>query len=65
MDKCKPVETSNATGTKLSKNDDGPIMNSTIYKRMVGILTYLTTTRPDLIYNFNFISRFMESPLLL
>ena len=37
-------------------------MNSTIYKRMVGILTYLTATRPDLIYDVSLVCRFMESP---
>ena len=29
---------------------------------MVGILMYLTATRPDLIYDVSLISRFMESP---
>jgi hypothetical protein len=62
MDKCKPVETPIATGTKLSKNDEGPAVNSTLYKRLVGSLMYLTATRPDLMYVVSLISRFMESP---
>ena len=30
MDKCKPAETPIALGIKLTKNDDGPTMNSTL-----------------------------------
>ena len=37
-------------------------MNSTIYKRMVGSLMYLTATRPGLMYDVSLISKFMESP---
>ena len=32
MDKCKPAETPIALGTKLTKNDDGPTVNATLYK---------------------------------
>ena len=35
MDKCKPAETPIALGTKLTKNDDRPAVNSTLYKQMV------------------------------
>ena len=63
MDKCKPTETPISLGTKLSKNDHGPIVNAaTLYKQMVGSLMYLTATRPDLMYDVSLISRFMESP---
>ena len=62
MDKCKPTETPIALGTKLTKNDNGPIVNDTLCKRMVGTLMYLTAIRHDLIYVVNLISRFMESP---
>ena len=62
IDKCKPIEPPIALGTKLTKNDDGSTINSTLYKRMVGNLMYLTATRLDLIYDVNLISRFMESP---
>ena len=61
MDKCKPVETPISLGTKLTKNDDGPAVNATLYKRMLGILMYLTVTRPDLMYVVSLISRFMDS----
>ena len=62
MDKCKPAETPISLGTKLTKNDDRPTINATLYKTMVGNLMYLTATRPDLMYAVSLISRFMESP---
>ena len=62
MDKCKLVETPIAFGTKLTKNDDEPTVNNTLYKQMVGILMYLNTTRLDVMYVVSIISIFMESP---
>ena len=62
MDKCKPVETPIALGTKLTKNGDEPAVNNTLYKQLVGGLMYLTATRPDLMYVVSVISIFMESP---
>ena len=62
MDKCKPVETPIALGTNLTKNGDEAAVNNTLYKQMVGSLMYLIATRPDLMYDVNLISRFMESP---
>jgi hypothetical protein len=62
MDKCKLAETPIALGTKLSKQDEGPIVDLTLYKRMVGSLMYLTVTKPDIMYATSFVSRFMESP---
>ena len=37
MDKCKPTETPISLGTKLTKNDDGPTINSKLYKRIVRV----------------------------
>ena len=62
MDKCKPTETPIPLGTKLTKNDDEPIVNNTLYKQMVGSLMYLTATRPYLMYDVSLISIFMEFP---
>jgi hypothetical protein len=33
-----------------------------MFKRLVGSLMYMTTTRPDIMYSVSLISRFMESP---
>jgi hypothetical protein len=50
-----------ATCTKLSKQDEGTTIDYTLYKRLVGSLMYLTTTRPNIMYAVNLISRFMEN----
>ena len=61
MDKCKPTETPIVLGTKLTKNDDGPLVNATLYKQMVGSLMHLTATRPDLMYIVSIISIYIET----
>jgi hypothetical protein len=62
MEGCNPIETPIPLGTKLSKNDEGPIVESTLYKNLVGSLLYLTATRPDIMYATGLVSRFMEYP---
>ena len=44
---CKPTATPMATGTKISKYDEGSYVDPTLYKKLVGSLIYLTTSRPD------------------
>jgi hypothetical protein len=62
MEDCNPAETPIPLGTKLSKQDESPTMDSTLYKSLVGSLLYLTTTRPYIMYAVGFVSRFMVSP---
>jgi hypothetical protein len=62
MEGCNPVETPIPLGTKLSKNDEGPTVDSTLYKILVGSLFYLIATRPDIMYAASLVSIFMESP---
>ena len=62
MENSKPIDTPIEFGTKLSKEDKGSVVNSTLYKQLVGSLMYLTVTRPDISYVASYISRFSESP---
>jgi hypothetical protein len=62
MEECNPVETPIPLGTKLSKKDEGPTVDPTLYKILVGSLLYLTATRPDIMYAASLVSIYMESP---
>ncbi|KAG6498100.1 hypothetical protein ZIOFF_046009 [Zingiber officinale] len=60
MDDCNRVNTLVDWGTKLSKGDEGKTVDPTRFKSLVGSLRYLTCTRPDILYGFDLMSRFME-----
>jgi hypothetical protein len=62
MEECNPTKTPIPLGTKLSKKYEGPTVDPTLYKSLVGGLLSLTTTRPDIMYATNLVSRYMESP---
>ena len=47
---------------KLSKHDVNEAFDATIDRSLVESLIYLTTTRSDLMYSVNLLSRFMTSP---
>ena len=49
-------------GFKIMKDEGGVEVDSTMFKRIVGSLMYLTATRPDMMYVVSLISRFMERP---
>ena len=62
MEECIPTENPIPLGIKLSKKDEGPTVDPTLYKSLAGSLLYLTATRPDIMYAANLVSRYMESP---
>ena len=62
MDKCNSVHNPVVPSFKLTKDEGGVEVDSTVYKQMVGSLMYLTATRPDLMFIVNLISRYMERP---
>ncbi|KAL8170759.1 hypothetical protein V2J09_022563 [Rumex salicifolius] len=47
---------------KLSKEDEEPPVDATIYRSIIGSLRYLVNTRPDLAYSVGVVSRYMEAP---
>ncbi|XP_050897081.1 secreted RxLR effector protein 161-like [Lathyrus oleraceus] len=62
MDDANPVGTPMECGSKLSKHENGEIVDPTLYKSLVGSLRYLTSTRPNILYVVGVVSRYMEAP---
>lgn len=62
MDQCNPVHNLVVPGSKLSRDENGVKVDSTLFKQIVGSLVYLTATRPDIMFCTSLISRYMENP---
>uniref|UniRef100_A0A151UDF9 Retrovirus-related Pol polyprotein from transposon TNT 1-94 n=1 Tax=Cajanus cajan TaxID=3821 RepID=A0A151UDF9_CAJCA len=62
MADCKPVCSPTVSGSKLSRNDEGEAIDSTMFKQLIGSLMYLNATRPDIMFSVSVVSRFMENP---
>jgi len=58
---CNPVNTPIVTRMKLSREENGDFVDSTLFKSLVGSLRYLTITRPDIVYGVGLVSRYMET----
>lgn len=61
----KPSPTSMTKLHKYKTIDDSPPTDATTYRRLIGRLIYLCTTRSDLSFNVQQLSQFMSSPMLL
>ncbi|XP_059639087.1 secreted RxLR effector protein 161-like [Cornus florida] len=62
IEQANPVSTPCITGIKLSKNGELKLVDSTMFRSLVGNLMYLIATRPDIMFAVNLVSRFMEKP---
>lgn len=62
MERSNSVKNPIVPGQKLTKAGAGDPVDPTEFKQLIGSLRYLTTTRPDLIYSVNLVSRYIESP---
>jgi hypothetical protein len=62
MTDCKSSLTPFLSGVKLEDGEETPLVDSTLYKQLVGTLLYLTHSIPDLSYVVGTVSRFMQEP---
>jgi hypothetical protein len=62
MTYCKSALTPFLSGVKLEDGGETPLVDSTLYKQLVGSLLYLTHSRPDLSYAVGVVSSFMQEP---
>ncbi|CAM8905835.1 unnamed protein product [Rhodiola kirilowii] len=58
----KPVQTPLEIKHGLSLSTTSPITDPAVYRKLVGILIYLTITRPDLAFAVHTLSQFMANP---
>jgi hypothetical protein len=59
MTDYKSAPTRFLSGVKLEDGGDTPLVDSTLYRQLVGSLLYLTYSRLDLLYIIGAVSRFM------
>lgn len=59
---CKPVNTPLDPSIRLSTTDSPPHSDVAGYRRLVGRLLYLTTTRPDITFVVQQLSQFLSQP---
>ncbi|CAN6477111.1 unnamed protein product [Victoria cruziana] len=58
----KVVDTPEILGVKLKINDGEVLVNPTPFRQLVGALSYLTITRPDITHAVHTISQFQQRP---
>jgi hypothetical protein len=57
---CKSAPTPFLSGVKLEDGEETPLVDSTLYRQLVGSLLYLTHSRTDLSYAVGVVSRFIQ-----
>ena len=59
---CNLVSTPMEQNLKLASKEGNEFEDATKYKHLVGILIYITTTRPNISFVVGILSRFMQKP---
>jgi hypothetical protein len=62
MEDCKPVTTPMKTSCKLRKDDDSNSTNQRQYRSMIGILLYMTASRPYVMQEVGQVAQFQVAP---
>ncbi|GJX37426.1 hypothetical protein Tco_0250729 [Tanacetum coccineum] len=62
LEESKPMKTPMSSDTKLTKNKECELVDSTKYRGMIGSLLYLMSSRPDIMFSVCLCVRFQEAP---
>jgi hypothetical protein len=62
MLECKPMNTPMETKLKLLVDTSSELIDSTLYRHIIGSLMYLTNTKPDICFAVNTLSQFLVEP---
>jgi hypothetical protein len=60
MEQCKPTTTPMNQKERFCKEDGAGKVDKKLYRSLIGRLMYLTTTRPDIMYDVSLLSRYMH-----
>jgi hypothetical protein len=62
MKNCKSAPTSFLSGIIVEDGRDTPLVDNTLYRKLVGILLYLIHTCPNISYVVGVVSIYMQEP---
>ncbi|XP_070048962.1 secreted RxLR effector protein 161-like [Nicotiana tomentosiformis] len=62
MESSKIIDTPIAIATHLDMNEPGSPVNETMYRGIIGSFLYLTTSKPNIIFNIGLCARFQSNP---
>eukprot|EP00253_Pinus_taeda_P032943 PITA_32943 len=62
MTECNPLTTPMEQNLKLTSIEGKEFEDATKYRQLIGSLNYLTTTRPDILFDVGIPSKFMQKP---
>ncbi|XP_070005525.1 secreted RxLR effector protein 161-like [Nicotiana sylvestris] len=62
MGESKEIDTPIATATKLDIDEPGSSVDQKLYRGIIGLQLYLTTSRPDIIFSIGLCARFQTNP---
>ncbi|GJU08923.1 hypothetical protein Tco_1125353 [Tanacetum coccineum] len=65
METCDPIDTPIVEKSKLDEDPQGKAVDLTHYRRMIGTLMYLTSSRPDLIFVVCMCARYAMGVMLV
>ena len=60
LETSKPYSTPMSTSIKLDKDEWGKCVDFKLYRSMIGSLLYLTTSRPDIMFNVCLCARYQS-----
>lgn len=59
---CNSIATPFVANQKISANEACPLKDPTSFRSLIGSLSYICSTRPELMYLVSLLSRFMQQP---
>lgn len=62
MEEAKPISIPMVIGCKLSKEDESPEVNETLYRSMINKLQDVAHNKPDIAQVVGIVARFLANP---